>query len=148
MDKVPPNPNFREAIAEALQGQRLMHYLGCTLTHIEPGYVVAEVTLQSHHQQQLGIVHGGLIATLADVAAGFASFTLTPPGFQPVTAQLQVLFFQPAKGERLRAFGRVQHAGHRLHFAEATILALNNDTETVIAQATSLLSLVRLPPSD
>ncbi|MCS7176912.1 MAG: PaaI family thioesterase [Candidatus Kapabacteria bacterium] len=91
------------------------------------------------------MVHGGLIATLADVAAGFASFTLTPEGFQPVTAELHVLFFQPGRGERLRAVGRVLHAGHRLHFAEARIFCLQDSAETLIAQATSTLALIRIP---
>jgi uncharacterized protein (TIGR00369 family) len=143
-----PNPCFREVIAAALKGQRLMQYLGCELLHLEPGHAIAEVTLQEHHQQQLGIVHGGLIATLADVAAGFASFTLTPAGLQPVTVDLHVLFFQPGRGERLRAIGRVLHAGNRLHFAEARIVCLRNGTETLIAQATSTLALIRVSDTD
>ncbi|MCS6965401.1 MAG: PaaI family thioesterase [Candidatus Kapabacteria bacterium] len=148
MEQTPPNPRFREAITAALRGQRLMQYLGCELTHIEPGFAVAEVALKPQHEQQLGIVHGGLIATLADVAAGFASFTLTPEGFQPVTTDLHVLFFQPGRGERLQALGRVLHAGNRLHFAEARILCLCNGTETLIAQATSTLALIRVPTQD
>ncbi len=143
-----PNPDFRTAIATALKGQRLMKHLGCELVHIEPGLAIAEVALQEFHQQQLGIVHGGLIATLADVAAGFASFTLTPAGFQPVTAELHVLFFQPGRGERLRAIGKVLHAGNRLHFAEARIFCLHNGTEMLIAHATSTLSLLRISPPD
>jgi uncharacterized protein (TIGR00369 family) len=139
-----PNPRYREAITAALHGQRLMHHLDCQLVHFEPGSAIAEVVLQPYHTQQLGIVHGGLIATLADVAAGFASFTLAPEGFQPVTAELHLLFFQPGKGERLRAVGRVLHAGERLHFAEAQIYCIAEGTETLIAQATSTLALIRI----
>ncbi len=125
-----------------------MHLLGCELTHVEPGYAVAEVALRPEHEQQLGIVHGGLIATLADVAAGFASFTLVPEGFQPVTAELHILFFQPGRGERLRAIGRVLHAGRRLHFAEARILCIANGSEMEIARATSTLALIRPSAQD
>ncbi len=141
---VAPNPNFRQAIAEALRGQHLMRHLECELVHIEPGYVIAELPLRQYHEQQLGIVHGGVIATIADVAAGFASFTLTPEGFQPVTAELHILFLQPGRGERLRAYGRVLHAGGRLHFAEADVFCLAQDVETHIARASSTLALIQL----
>ena len=49
-----------------------MHLIGADLTVITPGRVEAELALGQQHQQQRGFAHGGLVATMADLVAGFA----------------------------------------------------------------------------
>ncbi|MEJ7661403.1 MAG: PaaI family thioesterase [Hymenobacter sp.] len=63
----PRSPYPRKA-----QRQYFMHLIGADLTRIEPGRVEAELALGQQHQQQRGFAHGGLVATMADLAAGFA----------------------------------------------------------------------------
>ena len=70
------NPAFRETILRHLERQEFMKHIGCRLTVIEPGYVEAVIDLDIIHQQQIGLVHGGVTATIADVAAGFAGLRL------------------------------------------------------------------------
>lgn len=53
--------------------------------------------------QGQGVFHGGVIAALADHAAGAAVTTAMPKGRFAVTVSLQVSYLAPGKGETLIA---------------------------------------------
>lgn len=132
-------------IRRKLQRQHFMHLIGADLTRIEPGRVEATLDLQQQHQQQRGFAHGGLVATLCDLVAGFAGVTLIPDGHGLVTAELKVSYLHPGLGERLVASGWVLKAGRRLHFCEAEVRAFGgrNPAEgLVIAKASATMAVV------
>ena len=108
-------------IRRKLIRQHFMHLIGADLTVITPGRVEAEVTMAQQHQQQRGFAHGGLIATLADLVAGFAAVTLIPDNFGLVTSDLKISYLHPGVGQQLKAIGWVLKAGRRLHFCEAEV---------------------------
>lgn len=137
------NPRYKETILRHLERQEFMKLIGCRLVTIEPGYVVAEIDLALHHQQQIGLVHGGVTATIADVAAGFAGFTLVGPTQHTVTAELKVSYFAKGKGTLLRAIGRVVKPGRALHFCEADVYAVDaNNKSVLIARATTTMAVI------
>lgn len=138
------NPRFRETILGHLERQEFMKHIGCRLTVIEPGHVEAVIDLQQIHQQQIGLVHGGVTATIADVAAGFAGFTLVGPDEHTVTAEIKVSYFSKGLGTTLRAVGRVVKAGRSLHFCEADVFCADADgVEKLIARATTTMAVIR-----
>ena len=135
----PPAADSLEARVRAkLVRQHFMHLVGADLTRIEPGRVEAELTLGRQHQQQRGFAHGGLIATLADLVAGFAAVTLVPDGVGIVTSDLRVSYLNPGVGQRLRAVGWVLKAGRRLHFCEAEVWC----DDVLIAKASATMAVV------
>jgi len=137
------NPDFRETILAHLERQEFMKHIGCRLTVIEPGYVEAEIDLDVIHRQQIGLVHGGVTATIADVAAGFAGFTLVGPEQHTVTAELKISYFAKGRGRRLRAVGRVVKPGRSLHFCEADVYCHDDDDRAVlIARATTTMAVI------
>lgn len=137
------NPDFRATILRHLERQYFMQHIGCRLVTIEPGYVVAEIDLGREHQQQIGLVHGGVTATIADVAAGFAGFTLVGPDEHTVTAEIKVSYFAKGRGTLLRAVGRVVKPGRALHFCEAEVFCVDADgAETLIAKATTTMAVI------
>jgi len=125
-------------IRRKLLRQHFMHLIGADLTRIEPGRVEAELMLGEQHQQQKGFVHGGLTATMADLAAGFAAVTLVPDGTGVVTVELKTSYLHPGVGQKLRAVGWVLKAGRRLHFCEAEVWC----DELLIAKATATMAVV------
>lgn len=138
------NPDFKETITKHLERQEFMKHIGCVLTTIEPGYVVAEIDLQKVHQQQIGLVHGGVTATIADVAAGFAGFTLVGPQEHTVTAEIKVSYFAKGRGSKLRAVGRVIKPGRAMHFCEAEVFCIDVDgNEVLIAKATTTMAVIQ-----
>ncbi len=125
-------------IREKLKRQYFMHLIGADLTRIEPGRVEAELALGQQHQQQRGFAHGGLVATMADLAAGFAAITLVPEGVGVVTSDLKVSYLNPGVGQRIKAIGWVLKAGRRLHFCEAEVWCDN----VLIAKASATMAVL------
>lgn len=145
MDYLVLNPNFRETILGHVERQEFMRHIGCRLTVIEPGYVEAIIELSKEHQQQIGIVHGGVTATIADVVAGFAGFTLVRPDEHTVTAEIKISYLRKGKGVALRAVGRVVKPGAAFHFCEAEVYCQNADGEEVlIAKASTTMAVIRV----
>ena len=70
------NPNFKQDIEEKLKRQHFMKLMDFRLTKIEEGVIEGELDIQEIHKQQKGFVHGGVIATMADIVAGFAAVSL------------------------------------------------------------------------
>ena len=98
--------------------------------------------LNSDHFQQTGLVHGGVTATLADIVAGFAAYTLVPKNHDVVTAELRVSYLRPGKGTKLVAEGKVIKPGRKLIFCESEVCTVVNHQKETIAKSSSVMSIV------
>ena len=136
-------PGLEARIRRKLTGQRFMHLIGADLTAIAPGRVEAELALGEQHLQQRGFAHGGLIATLADLVAGFAGITLIPDNFGLVTSDLKISYLHPGVGQRLKAIGWVLKAGRRLQFCEAEVWC----DGLLIAKASATMAVIEPNPA-
>lgn len=137
------NPSFRETILGHLERQEFMKHIGCKLTTIEPGFVIAEIDLERYHQQQIGFVHGGVTATIADVAAGFAGFTLVAANQHTVTAEIKISYFRPGIGNKLQAIGRVIKPGRNIHYCESEVYCYDiSGAKILIAKATTTMAVI------
>ncbi|GAB2874674.1 PaaI family thioesterase [Hymenobacter ruber] len=125
-------------IRRKLLGQGFMHLIGAEMTVIMPGRIEVELTLENQHLQQRGFAHGGLIATLADLVAGFAAVTLVPDTFGVVTSDLKISYLNPGVGRQLRAIGWVLKPGRRLHFCEAEVWC----DDLLIAKASATMAVI------
>ncbi len=66
------------------------------------------------HLRSLGLMHGGVAASMLDSFMGRAAFAGSPPGHHLVTIQLNVHFVRAARaGDTLIADGTVEHNGRR-----------------------------------
>ena len=115
-----------------------MHLIGADLTVITPGRVEAELRMGEQHQQQRGFAHGGVIATMADLVAGFAGLTLIPDDCGLVTSDLKISYLHPGVGQKLKAIGWVLKAGRRLHFCEAEVWC----DDLLIAKASATMAVI------
>ena len=85
----------------------------------------------------LGIVHGGRLATLADVAMGSAARVAC--GRAVLTLDMQVAFLSPGRGP-LVAEGRIVRAGRSVLFCEAEV---RDEAGELVVRATGLMKPVR-----
>lgn len=130
-------------IAEKLKGQFFMRHLGFEIDEIAEGRVEGSMPLQQFALQQLGFVHGGVTATVADIVAGFAAYSLSPLDKNVVTSNLHVMYYHPGEGVRLRAVGSVLKAGSRLHYCESEVYVQKADgSELLIARASSTMAVI------
>ena len=94
------------------------------------------------HQQQTGLVHGGVTATVADIVAGFAAYTVVPEDHHVVTGEIKISYFAKGKGDRLHAIGKVIKQGRKLNFCEAEVWCLDGEKRTLIAKATTTMATI------
>jgi uncharacterized protein (TIGR00369 family) len=97
--------------------------LGMGIDNIEPGRVTFSCDPQEFHCNPMGIVHGGLAATLIDSAAGCAAHTTLAAGDLYGTIDLNVTYVKaivPGSG-RLLCTGEVVHAGGSIVTANARL---------------------------
>lgn len=101
---------------------RAWAWLGMEAVETGEGTATVEMTPTEDMTNHSGFVHGGMISTLADSAMGRSVRTLKPGVVRAMSFDLKLSFITAAKiGERLRATGRVIHAGRRTVVTECRI---------------------------
>ena len=97
-------------------------WLGLEMVESGEGFATVEMTATEDMANHSGFVHGGMISALADSAMGRSLRTVTPGVSRAMSFDLKVNFINAAKiGERLRATGRVVHAGRRTMVAHCRV---------------------------
>ena len=97
---------------------------GIEILGVEDGVTRLRVALDERHGNNSGIPHGGLVATLLDIAMGSASRLAA--GAPVITLDMHINFI--ATGEKtLTAEGRVVRAGGSILFAEAEVRGVKGE---------------------
>ena len=98
--------------------------LGFDIEEVAEGRVVFAAETGEHQYNPIGVVHGGLAATLLDSAMGCAVHSLLPPGRGYTTLEIKVNYVRAIKRDSgpLRAIGTVIHMGGKVATAEGRIV--------------------------
>jgi uncharacterized protein (TIGR00369 family) len=93
------------------------------LIEVDAGRAVFQGSPGPAHLNPMGSIHGGWYATLLDSAMGCAVATALPAGRAYTTAELSVNLVKGIgpKVQRIRAEGKVVHAGRQLATAEGRL---------------------------
>ncbi len=94
------------------------------VAEIEEGRAVFTAEPAEYHYNPIGVVHGGLAATLLDSAMGCAVHTTLPAGAGYTTLEIKVNFVRPLTAETgaVRCEARVIHVGGRTATAEGRVV--------------------------
>ncbi len=123
------NPRFQDAVRESFARQNLMRVIGAELLRIAPGEVDLSLGWRDDLSQQTGVLHAGVIASIADSACGFAALTMMAAGSDVVSVEFKLNLLAPARGAEFVARGRVIRAGRTITatvadvFADGTLVA-------------------------
>lgn len=120
-----------------------MSHIGASLIKIEPGVCHIAVPYSEQVSQQHGFFHGGVSATLADNAAGFAGYSLMLPDEQPLSIEFKISLIEPAEGHTLEARAQVIKNGRRLKFAKVDVFAIREKDERLVALALATITSTR-----
>lgn len=101
----------------------ISYTLDFVLESVSEGRATFTVTPQEFHYNPIGVVHGGLAATLLDSALGCAVQTTLPSGVGYTTLELHVNLVRAITKDsgQLRAEAEVIHAGRSIATAQARI---------------------------
>jgi uncharacterized protein (TIGR00369 family) len=110
-----------DALHRGFRDAPFIAHLGIELVDIGPGWCEATMDLAEWHRQQNGLVHAGVIATLADHCAGAAASMGLGPGEYVVTAEFKINLLRGARGKRLHCRAEVLKPGRRLAVVESQV---------------------------
>jgi uncharacterized protein (TIGR00369 family) len=115
---------------------------GAELVSVDEGVAVFRFAPDESTLNPLGIVHGGMICTLLDSAAGCAVHSQLPAGVGMSSIEIKVSFLSPAAagGETLEVTGQALRVGRQVAFAEAHARTLAGK---LVGHATTSLALMR-----
>lgn len=120
-------------IADRLLGSPLARSLGLAIEPIEQGMVQLTLPFAAANVTVRTVVHGGVIATMADVTAVATAVSCArniPDG--GATSSLSITYLAPAAGCDLVATGRSSRSGKRQHVVRVEIAS---DGGTPVAEA-------------
>jgi uncharacterized protein (TIGR00369 family) len=106
-----------------------------------PGGTRLRMQVGPQHRNNLGIVHGGALCTMLDVAMGTAG--RTHAGAPVMTLDMQVAFLAPGRGGTLIAEGRVVRGGRSILFCEAEI---RDEAGELLAKSSGVFKAAKQEP--
>jgi uncharacterized protein (TIGR00369 family) len=112
------------------------------IAEIDDGRAVFRVEPAEYHYNLIGMVHGGVAATLLDSAMGCAIHTKLPANRGYTTLEIKVNYIRPMTTQtgKVRCEGRVIHAGNRTAIAEGKIV---DSSDKLYANATTTCMIFR-----
>ena len=131
-----PNPAYIQAIQDSVREAPYPHLIGMKIAALEFDSCRIELELGERHMQPVGIVHGGVLATLIDTATFWAGFMRLPEDAGLVNVDLKLNYLKSVTNGRLRAEGRCLRAGRQISYTEASVL---DEAGGLVAHGTSTL---------
>jgi len=95
--------------------------LGFDLEGVSRGRAILRLDARRHHKQLNDVVHGGILAALADTAGAIAAYTTVPAGVALATIELKINYLEAVPGGRIRAEARVLRSGRNFVVTECEI---------------------------
>ena len=98
--------------------------LGLRMAVVSVGHAVFTVEPAEYHYNPIGVVHGGLAATLLDSAMGCAVHSTLPADASYTTLEIKVNYLRPISAETglVRCEANIIHVGGRTAVADGKIL--------------------------
>ncbi len=121
-----------------------IQHLGGKLGERRRGYVEMMLTVRPEMTNEMDYVHGGVVSTLADTAAGHAAMTVVAEGWGATTVEFKINFLAPAIGQTLIARARAVRQGRSLTILSAEVYGVNDGVEKHCA--TGIFTYMNLPP--
>jgi len=113
---------FEAATRRHLKESRAISMLGFELESASRGHAILRLDARARHKQLNNVVHGGILAALADTAGAIAAYTTVPKGVALATIELKINYLEGVPGGRIRAEARVLRTGRNFVVTECEIL--------------------------
>ena len=138
------DPRNAAMLESVLIGSPVARALGIRFDEVEVDHVELLLPFSMQHITVGDMVHGGVIATLIDVAGAAAAFSAVDLDVVKggATGSLSIQYLAPAKSATLRAVADVVRRGKRQVVTEVSVYA-ENEGEAVLA-AKALMSTALL----
>jgi len=108
-------------LKERLRSTNTTKQFGFVLAEAKPGRVVMRMRVDKRHMQVHGVVHGGVLAALADTAGGLASYLACPRGTRVATIEMKINYLESVEGGIVEAEARVIRRGRHIAVVDCDV---------------------------
>jgi uncharacterized protein (TIGR00369 family) len=115
------NRNLLQDLRDRLSASAFHTWAGMEVVEASAGEVTVSMDVLDRHVNLQGVVHGGMLAILADTACGLSIRSAMEAGRLHVTTDLDIHYLAPAEPGRLFGRGKAIRVGRSLAFAEVSI---------------------------
>lgn len=122
----PRDPAWEFKVRDLFARTKALALIGAEILHIAPGRCDLRLPFREDLTQQNGYFHAGITTTLVDSAAGYAGFSLMPPGSDVLAVEFKLNLLAPGDGDFLVAEGHVIKPGKNLVITRGEVYALKN----------------------
>src|SRR5208337_1671487 len=119
-------------VRRRMRESKATELLGFDVESVHDGRAIFRLDVRPKHKQIHGVVHGGILAALADTTAAIAAYTMIPRGTELATLELNINYLEPVPGGRVKADARVLRSGRNFVVTECEIF---NETGSLAAKA-------------
>jgi uncharacterized protein (TIGR00369 family) len=112
-----------------------LEFLGFRLATWKDGFARIEMPVRAEHRNTVGYLHGGIIASLLDIAGAVSGSFGTSKEFVSVTINLNCNYMAPHRADTAIAEGELIRATSSLFFAQAKLF--DPDKNRLCATATA-----------
>jgi acyl-CoA thioesterase len=121
-----------ELVRQRMKESKATELLGFDVESVHDGRAIFRLDVRPRHKQIHGVVHGGILAALADTTAAIAAYTAVPRGVELATLELKINFMEPVPGGTVKADAKVLRAGRNFIVTECEIF---NESGSLAAKA-------------
>src|ERR1700675_1096841 len=127
--------------SERLRHSNPINHFGFVLEKAERGRAVFRMPVLELHKQIHRVVHGGVLAMLADTAGGFAAFLAAPVGTRVVTIEMKINFLEAVADGEIWADARVLRQGKSTSVVDCNV---TDGDRRLVSKA--LMTFAIIPP--
>lgn len=130
-----------EDLRNHLKKSNASQEIGFEIVDAERGRALLQLNVQHKHRQIQGVVHGGVLASIADSAGGMATYMSVPKGSRVVTLEMKINFLEGVPGGTVTAKAKVLRLGRHTSVVDCEVRNANR----LVAKA--LNTYFVLPPA-
>lgn len=128
-------PEYRSKVEQSFASQKFMDHIGAELIDVQPGFCEIHVPFNDNLAQQNGFFHAGVISTVADNTAGYASLSLMKEHSMVLSVEFKLNLMRPGAGDKLIGKGQVLKYGKTLTVCRSDVYIVKNSVEKLCAAA-------------
>jgi uncharacterized protein (TIGR00369 family) len=110
-----------QQVQERLDHSHATRDLGFEVVKVDRGRATFHMKVGERHRQVHGVVHGGILATLADTVAAVAAYSALPRGTAIATIEMNINFLEAIPSGLVRAEARVLRVGRNFVVTECEL---------------------------
>lgn len=108
-------------LRERVRATNSAKLFGFVIVKAQPGRVAVRMRVEERHMQVYGVVHGGVVAALADTAGGLAAYMAYPRGTRVATVEMKINFLEAVEGGSITAEAVVVRMGRHIAVTDCDV---------------------------